>query len=237
MAGGGRDHRESAVFGRQEDCVPSWAMRMWTICSSCMMAACRTKRPGDAIGSSEHGHRSQPEKRSERACWRPSPSAAARTAKFWKASRRPATSSGRGATGLGFWTVRRCESQWWGLTTEPRQTRELDGQATGKINADLTAALDLTVAQRLPENAGLSFHGRYERRRIRHRVLKSQPNDAGCTIQPKRSAQLRRHPALGQRSGYHRHSRATNGSSISASNMSEADARCTRCRSSMCESM
>jgi hypothetical protein len=38
-------------------------------------------------------------------------------------------------------------------------TRELDGQAAAKINANLTAELDLTAARRLPENFGLSFMG------------------------------------------------------------------------------
>ena len=36
-------------------------------------------------------------------------------------------------------------------------TRELDGQAAAKINANLTAVLDLTAARRLRENFGLSF--------------------------------------------------------------------------------
>ena len=39
---------------------------------------------------------------------------------------------------------------------------------SAKINANLTAALDLTAARRLPENCGLSFMGDHERRRIRH---------------------------------------------------------------------
>ena len=56
-----------------------------------------------------HGHRSPPGRRSEPDCWRPSPSEVARIARCWSGSRRPATSSGRGATGLGFWTVRRCD--------------------------------------------------------------------------------------------------------------------------------
>jgi type II restriction/modification system DNA methylase subunit YeeA len=38
-------------------------------------------------------------------------------------------------------------------------SRELDGQVAGKVNANLTAALDLTAALRLPENIGLSFMG------------------------------------------------------------------------------
>jgi len=46
-----------------------------------------------------------------------------------------------------------------GFDNGDETTRELDGQAAAKINVNLTAALDLTVARRLPENAGLSFMG------------------------------------------------------------------------------
>ena len=41
VAGGGCDHRESAVFGREARCASSWATSTWMTCSSCMTAACR----------------------------------------------------------------------------------------------------------------------------------------------------------------------------------------------------
>jgi type II restriction/modification system DNA methylase subunit YeeA len=46
-----------------------------------------------------------------------------------------------------------------GFDSGSEKTRELDGQMVAQINANLTAAIDLTKAQRLPDNLGLSFMG------------------------------------------------------------------------------
>ena len=43
VAGGGRDHREPAVPGRQEGCGQSWATSTWRTCSGCTRAACRAR--------------------------------------------------------------------------------------------------------------------------------------------------------------------------------------------------
>ena len=119
-------------LGGKQDASPSWAMRTWTICSSCTTAVCRATatwccywfekaRAQIAGGKSQTsglaGDPSHPR-------WRESQST-------WNASKRPATSSGRESTGTGFWTVRRCKSRWWGLTMEPRRhASSMDKQST-----------------------------------------------------------------------------------------------------------
>jgi len=46
-----------------------------------------------------------------------------------------------------------------GFDDDSEKARELDSRAVAQINANLTAAVDLTKTQRLPENFGLSFMG------------------------------------------------------------------------------
>ena len=207
---------------------------MWTICSRCTMARARRSGPVTATGSSEHGRRSSPERRSGRAYWRHRPSAAARTAEYWSASRRPATSSGRGATGRGFWMARRCTSRWWASTMEPRRHENWMDKPLVKINANLTAALDLTVAQRLAGEHRLSFMG----------DTKGGAFDISAEVAPKMlaaplnpngrpNADVVRPWVNGRTSPA---GRAICGSSTSARTCQRRTLRCTSCRSSMCES-
>ena len=44
-------------------------------------------------------------------------------------------------------------------TTAPKTIRALDGRPVDLIHTDLTAGADLTQAQKLPENANISFAG------------------------------------------------------------------------------
>jgi hypothetical protein len=46
--------------------------------------------------------------------------------------------------------------------------RTLDGRLVTAINANLTAGLDLTLVQRLPENFGIAFMGDSKRRSLRN---------------------------------------------------------------------
>ena len=161
------------------------------------------RRLGDATGSSKRGHRSQPEKRSERDCWRPRPSAAARIAKYWNASKRPATSSGRGATGTGFWRARLYVFRWSGLIAGPSRHVNLMDRRSGRSTPNLTAALDLTAAKRLPENSACrSWATRKAALSTSTPISPRQMLD--CAAQPERPAKLRCRAALGQRPGYHR---------------------------------
>ena len=50
VAGGGRDHRESAVFGRPQDASRTWAMRTWMRSGSSTRIGCRVAVTWSAIG-------------------------------------------------------------------------------------------------------------------------------------------------------------------------------------------
>ena len=166
VAGGGRDHRESAIFGRQQmraelgdeyadvlrtlyegrvpggaDLVCYWFERAWA-----QIAAGKAKRAGllatQSIRSGANRKVLESIKQTGDL--------------FWAWSDRPWILDGAAV-----------RVSMVGFDNRGETTRELDGQATGEINANLTAALDLTVAQS-PGKLWPIFHGRYERRRIRH---------------------------------------------------------------------
>ena len=134
-------------------------MRMWTICSSCMMAACQ--READLV-----------------TYWFERARAQIAAGKAKRAGLLATQSIRSGANRKVLESIKETGDIFWAWSDRPwildgaavrvsmvgfdngaETTRELDGQAAGKINANLTAALDLTVARRLPENAGLSFMG------------------------------------------------------------------------------
>ena len=53
----------------------------------------------------------------------------------------------------------RCMSRWSALTMGAKQRGSWTADRVQRINADLTAAVDLVNAQKLPENAGICFMG------------------------------------------------------------------------------
>ena len=159
VAGGGCDRREPAVFGRQEDARGVGRQVRGGRCSSSTRAGCRAGPTWCPIGSRRRGRRLKRGRRNGQGCWQR------------RSIRGGCQPQGVGADqgdrryllgavrpGLGVWMAQRCMSRWWGSMLAPRRRASLTG---GRCHdqPNLTAAIDVTHARRLPENCGLAFMG------------------------------------------------------------------------------
>ena len=77
----------------------------------------------------------------------------------WNESRKPETYSPHTRTAPGFWRERLFTSLLCASTMAPKRFAHLDDQSVSVINTNLMTGVDLTKAQRLGENIGISFEG------------------------------------------------------------------------------
>lgn len=95
----------------------------------------------------------------ERDCLQPRAFAANRTGVSSSALRRPAASSSRRADDPWILSGASVHISFIGQDDGSESTIELDGRPVARINANLTAGLDLTRARRLRSNSGIAFEG------------------------------------------------------------------------------
>ena len=149
------------------------------------------------------------------ACWRPSRSAAARTAASSSGSRRPATSSSPDRTSRGSSRAPNVHISFVGQDDGTETERELDGQPVAAINAEpdvgrrphagAPAARERSGS---PSSATRRAARSTSPARLAARLL--------AAAEPGRPLERRCRPAVGQRHGHHAAARATCGSSTSA---------------------